>query len=569
MTLLIGHRGVGKSSLIERLRAIGHAAVDLDREIESRENRSICEIFASGEDRFREIERQTLAAVTDEGAEILAVGAGFLGPIPEGARVVWVHRATDYDGRSFLNRPRLNPGLSPLEEYRYRLIERDSRFANWASEHLMLPEGYECGLEDFLLDPGSLNVSYDLSLTSEYFSSCFDMLGDRNRWGVRRFELRDDLLPEAQLKVALERLPREKLLWARRRPTAFDWMTSLDLTVDWACEMGVPQFDVEVLSLHERRLDWRSTLREFSFDAAPVMKLAVEVETWTELWLGHLWWQENPEQRAFLPRSKDGRWQWYRSLFGPKMPIHYFREFKGTALDQPYLWQCRLQPQLKGKFAAVLGQPVHHSRTPMEQRHYFSELGAPIVAIPLSEQEIQDGAVQVLKDLGMAWAAVTSPLKKAAVFLSKRRSARVAETEALNTLALRGNDFWSENTDVMALEWLAHEFADYGRVAIWGGGGTLGGLHACWPNASAYSSRSGELRWGEEILEECDLLIWAAGERAQVEFPKFKVKEILDLSYQDSSPAKEWAVQLAILYHSGLEMFKLQAAEQRRFWSEG
>ena len=85
---------------------------------------------------------------------------------------------------------------------------------------------------------------------------------------------------------------------------------------------GRPPPEATILSLHEG--DW-AKLRG---DA--ILKLAVEVNSFAELKKGHDWWLQDPDRRAFLPRSKDGRWQWYRALYGPRMPVHYLREGDGS-----------------------------------------------------------------------------------------------------------------------------------------------------------------------------------------------------------------------------------------------
>ncbi len=552
--------------MVKCLNDIGVRALDLDQELTRRSSRSVASLFEDGEASFRDLEIQVFSQICKEGqAQVVALGAGFEGSLPKEARVVWLHRPTDYQGRSFTDRPRLNKSISPKQEYFERFEARNLRYASGTNEHLMLPEGYESGLEDFLMAPEGLHCPYDMTLTPDYFEFDGRVLRDRSMMSFRRFELRDDLLSLEQIHLALELIPRERLILARR---THEGNGEIDLLVDWACELGIPHSDVEILSLHERRADWRSTLREFSFDAAPIMKLAAIVETWAELLAGHQWWQENPEQRAFLPRSLDGRWQWYRQLFGPQMPLHFVREHLGSALDQPFLWQTLLGAQMKGEFAAVLGDPVVQSRTPLEHLEFFSMRGAPVVSVQVSEAEFEHEAMPVLQQLGLRWAAVTSPLKLAAYNLANQKSARAIELESVNTIAVRQKQTFAHNTDIDGLIEMAAELKRHTRVVIWGGGGTLKALLQCWPEASVYSARTGELRQGPEVFDECDLLIWAAGERGSELRPSFRAKEIFDLSYAESSSAKAWAVEREIPYQSGLKMFKVQAQAQREFWSQ-
>jgi shikimate kinase len=83
--VLIGHRGVGKTSLLQRLstyqtlRGQSTPVYDLDREIELDTGLSIQEIFETrGEIQFREMELKKFQEVTSKSTFIISVGAGFL-----------------------------------------------------------------------------------------------------------------------------------------------------------------------------------------------------------------------------------------------------------------------------------------------------------------------------------------------------------------------------------------------------------------------------------------------------------------------------------------------------------
>jgi len=75
---LVGFMGAGKSTVGRRLaRALGCRFIDLDKEIEHGERRSIAEIFAEGgEPRFREIERSYLKDVSKAPKAVIALGGG-------------------------------------------------------------------------------------------------------------------------------------------------------------------------------------------------------------------------------------------------------------------------------------------------------------------------------------------------------------------------------------------------------------------------------------------------------------------------------------------------------------
>lgn len=75
---LVGYMGCGKSTLARRTaRRLGVASVDTDAAVEQREGASVSDIFRyEGEERFREIEREVLDALIDEGCPVIATGGG-------------------------------------------------------------------------------------------------------------------------------------------------------------------------------------------------------------------------------------------------------------------------------------------------------------------------------------------------------------------------------------------------------------------------------------------------------------------------------------------------------------
>lgn len=554
-TFFIGHRGTGKTSFLKRLAG---RAFDLDAEIEKRSGKSIVEWFALGEEKFRTVERETLAAVLEESPDFVALGAGFEGPLPEGARVIWLQRGTDSLGRSFFDRPRLEQALSPIAEYRERFFTRERRFFDWASEQLLLPEGYEGGLENLLKD--GLHFRYDVTLLPEDFRDWPNFFARRS---ARHWEVRDDLLSPEQIAVVFRDIPREKIIYSRRveiAPEGFAIEKSCG-HVDWPLELGeTPPPGTTLISLHQRGENFTSALERLSSYNLP-LKLAVEVKDFNELKAGHEWWMKDPGRRSFLPRSTHGRWRWYRSLFGPRMPLHFVREGVGSSLDQPPLWQALLQPEFHGRFAAVLGSPVEHSRSPMEHREFCQDI--PFVAVDLPEEEFSFG-LKFLEEIGLAFAAVTAPLKKLAWAQASRLSPEARQTQAANTLYFDHGRILAHNTDVLALKVLHNELPRAESVWLWGGGGVKSSVRQAWPDALEISAREGSAR-----TDSPDLLIWATGRSRKFVYPcpDIRPRLVLDLNYSDDSPGLEWAVSKNLPYQSGLRMFKLQARFQREFWT--
>ena len=550
---LIGHRGAGKTTYLDGVtrRRPGRVGFDLDREIARDAGHALEDIFArEGEAGFRARERTTLARLLARPEpKIIALGAGFDGPRPD-ARMVWIRRATDQAGRVFSNRPRLDPAVEPLTEYLDRFPERERRYREWADFTLALPEGYDGGLEDAL--DFEWTLPYDFTLPPHAGP---DFLELRASWNLRRLEVRDDL-SAAEPTPAPPHLLRSYRRGPPRPPDGTE--------EDWALELGPPPRAFAITSVHAGDVT-EAARRLRPFADRSILKMAVEVRGFDELLAGHRWWAEDPGRRAFLPRDPVGRWRWYRSLFGPRMPIHFVREDDGSALDQPLLWQTRLQPACEGTFAAVLGHPVEHSRTPLEHRAFFAERLKPVVAVDVRADE-WTVALQVLRELGLTHAAVTAPLKEFAFELATDRAPDCQSTGAANTLYFAGDRVWATNTDVIALRALSRELTTVGPTWLWGGGGVKSSVRAAWPGTREVSARVGV---DASELDSPGLLIWAVGRSRAHRTPPAHLRPglVLDLNYADDSPGLEYAVTRGLPYQSGLAMFKLQAEAQREFWT--
>lgn len=612
--LLVGHRGTGKSSLLSRIEAyyrrIGRKVecLDLDRAIERKVGESVsCFFQTKGESAFREIERAVFTELENsfDGLRhdvFLAAGGGFdPSTVGDGWRVVWVRRNSDGAGRIFSDRPRLNANVDPLQEYLERYEPRQVRFAKRADEILWLDEGLEGqDLDERDLVLGDLReLGGDLTLLPSNFRSegAFEnWIHARLDWGVRRLELRDDLLSEAQMDTAIRMIPRERLLVSfrskERIPATRKLVLDFELEFDWplefgTCEFGAPRF----LSLHERLpgQGLKEALARFPRECAQgtLLKAALPAYDFRDLLAGHQWMRAFPEARVFLPHSPDGRWSWYRLLGGDRQPLNFFREGEGSGADQPTLLQWarrrRLEKSARGSaetpFAAIIGDPVEHSRTPIEQREFFAGFGAPVFAIRMTEDEMRGGGLAVLGRLGLRWAAVTSPLKEAAYDACVRDDQLTEELHAVNTLV------WSEdrhqwvgtNTDLDGFRAAVDEFRKQeplGSVAVWGGGGTLNAVKAVLPDSEFFALRSAENRnpQGVRAAEfRPDTVIWAVGRSRDPQnqpAPEWQPRRVIDLNYAENSPGRDYALRVGARYIPGLSMFRHQAEAQRRFWQK-
>lgn len=571
ITVLIGHRGVGKTGLLRRLAHLFHQRTDvilrdLDAEVETLHRKSIDEIFRKlGETEFRKLEAQAfenLLQTRVPGTQlIVALGAGFEFSLPVDAKVVWVRRPTDATGRIFLNRPALDEG-APLEQWQKRFPKRQERYRSLAHQELTLAEG---NLHDFILEEHffSLQVKslpFALTALPENFKSP-DFFEQRRRWGLKWLEVRDDLLTDSQIKKLQQNWPQANLLYAIRKSPVTQ--KPLAGAVDWPLEFGSPSFDPEIISIHEREASVQATLLKFPHQTSAILKLAITIESFDELMQGHRWWLQDPKKRAFLPSSQIGRWQWYRQLFGPQMPLHFFREGDGSSPDQPWLWQTLATPSMDRQFAAVLGSPIAHSWTPSFQREFFNERDIPVVAIEVGAEEWSQ-AIPVLQELGLRFAAVTSPHKQNAFALAVNHlSEEAKELESVNTLAFFDGRWFGHNTDDKGARGLFFgEFADDKPILVWGGGGTKEMLKVTLPKAEFASARDGKTLTGPVHL------VWAVGRSREFKWPEpaVYVQDVIDLNYTEDSPGREIALLAGSPYKSGETMFIQQGLAQREFW---
>jgi len=617
--LIVGHRGAGKTSFLKRIQLYCPTAhcFDLDREIERREGLSVSEIFESkGEAAFRALEISCLAEIEarvshETSSDVfVAAGGGFSGETPNSWSCWWLRRKTDADGRIFLDRPRLDPQTSALNEYRVRFEQREPRFARMADRVWTLSEGF-----DFANEIERAWVCDEISGISGEF--CFSKreaelyrrrpaeLHRRLKMSYRTYELRDDLLEADDFAHLAAEIPPDKLLLSFRDLRRFEQSLAVlkkfqPHHVDWALELGdCPEGLVKhvagnpeiqlIFSLHQ------PALVQTAHGSASLLKYSPEIETFSELIFGHRWWQEDSQRRVFLPRSNRGQWDWYRRLIGASSRLNFVSDglVDGSSRDQPilfdYLRSEKLLTRGRQGFLAVLGDPVRHSLTPAEHYAFASARNEDTMAIRISRDEDFALAVEFLAELGLKHAAVTSPLKKPAAEFVCRQSLRHQaphhiESDVINTLLKQGGSWIAENTDVIGLSRAWAEMKNSlqptlsSEVVVWGAGALLESLQRVIPHARLFSARTGAPREASdgkmtETLNP-EVLIWGIG-RAQFEelgsrWPEnaWHPKIIFDLGYGDDSPAKEYALKLGAKYFSGHIFFRQQAQAQREFWSK-
>lgn len=598
ITAVVGHRGTGKTELMKRMQLYLRDQadfVDLDTEIEKKIGKTIPELFLEhGEDYFRELERQLFLESLQKSHRdtYIVLGAGFdLSVVPDSVRVLWVKRRTDLDGRIFLDRPRLNPELSPLEEFHKRAKIREERYREHADEVYLMAEGsfenrhHALAVEKAILTHEIHDVHGGFTILPQHLKS-------EKRWrlfveryqnrGLDFFEVRDDLLSMEQIQRVFADMPQEKFIFSFRRMQGaaqiLQNVSALNDQVtwfDWAWELGTPDEILNqvpreklILSLHG---DYSEEWARYA-DKVGHLKHAPEVSTFTQVLQGFEWQQKNSTARSFLPRSKTGQWEWCRRLLKGRQLINFWREDGGSAADQPPLWAWLMTPQQPQTFAAVLGDPAAHSFTPLEHSDFFHKKEMPVFAVRIAREE-WDEALPVLRKLGLTHAAVTAPHKENAAKLCHHPHLR-----AVNTL------YWDEKKSV----WLGTSTDEQGftelmegagmiaplqkEIFVWGGGGTLEMIQKTLPHASYFSSRTGKPRPGSEdaIQLRPKIVVWAAPRTAETLFPplEWAPAMVFDLNYKEDSMGREYAQKCGANYQSGVVMFVAQAQGQRLFWKQ-
>lgn len=595
INVIIGHRGVGKTSFLERIKFYYQERMqnchifDLDREIEKQTEQSISEIFASqGENEFRKLEihifNQLLSQITLlSGPVYIALGAGFTGSLAPQINVIWLRRDTDKHGRFFLDRPRLETDMTPLAEFMHRFDDRENKFKKLFHKEIILGEGWDFAnpYEPTLLGLKPANMGTSITLLPNHLINTrrFSLLlQDCLSWGIRYIELRDDLLSEQQIRQAASELPKEKVLISFRSNTRSQSLLdfSNSYATDWAIELGeCPFIHTTFSSLHERLQN--ESIEEASErlleTKADHYKFAPQVDSFIELWAGHRFYTENSNKRSFLPRSKTGRWSWYRLLQNKKMNLNFMRTDDSISPDQPTPFDFLRFQENTTQFAAVLGYPVQHSRTPAEQHDFFANQKMGVVALPMTEEECNSLNMSVLERMGLHAAAVTAPLKIKMRDLCSHVDRKTEELGAVNTIVRTRFGWNGTNTDITGVRSVFSSLVMPDEVAVWGGGGTRMVLRDILPRAHFFSARRGEELWVEKQLPlQPEVVVWALGRNrvstTQNPPENWRPQYVVDLNYAENSPGLEYALQTGAKYISGKALFKSQAQGQREFWSQ-
>ncbi len=435
--------------------------------------------------------------------------------------------------------------------------------------------------------------------------------------GLRFVELRDDLLTDQELTQCAHALPREQTLLSLRRPRT-DQVALVDLLapalLDVACELGemppalaakiANSLTLKLFRSCHTRTDQESVSALLDRLTAEIpepqiIKVAIPIANLAELRDGHRWRLQNPQRHIFLPIASDGsgRFRFYRLLTANQQLLHFLRDLDSPLVpDQPAPaeWTSRQQIPIPNTapipFAAILGNPVEHSRTPEYHAQFFARYGMPVLKVRITDEDLRScDVLSVLRDLGLRAAAVTSPLKtwlrESIVAMGGAWEVIDAQDpqDAGNTMVVHHNgNVIGCSTDGTGLRasWrdtLRDQSGVLGAIpnlAVFGGGGLLSLLQSVFPSALFLSARTGKVRTSQpELLlpdhpPNISAVIWSVGRSRYRNAPPpwLRPQLVFDLNYSADSPGREFAQAVGAQYVDGSRFFEYQAAAQQQFW---
>lgn len=584
--LLIGHRAVGKTSLLWRLQKYfkenkNLMCFDLDQEIVNQEDMTITELIQrKGEDYFRQIEIKKYKELSGKfGDFIISLGAGFdLSALDPSHNCLWVRRASDLTAKILLDRPRLDPQKNIESEYLERAKQRDVSYFLKSTWIYDMPEGIQDVNE---IEKNILRQEFriiDAILTAN--PKILEKLVNVNP--VQVIEIRDDLLSSQQAEGLAASLPKNRFLFSFRNPQFnADFIPFLRSSKSMRCDyplefegnQGYPKVAKEnsnIISVHHIARDIPTTVKKLEeIGGDKFLKLALPTNSFQHLFELYKWQQQSPKRRSYLPMSNSAKWTWFRLFMKGKQPINFLRWGTASATDQPTLFEWLNHPKEAKYFAAVLGRNVDLSWSPLEHNSFFKEKNIPFYRINIEDDEFPK-ALPLLAEMGLRWAAVTAPFKEKAFQFCTRTSNVASQLKAVNTLYFDDSKklLFGDNTDIMGFRRAIEDIDIKDEVVLWGGGGTRNVIKSVIPHVVEYSARTGEPRVAIKDPLNPRILIWAGSNKSIFPPSGWHPEIVVDLNYSEDSLAKIYAYNVKAKYRSGVNMFKAQALEQRIFWSQ-
>jgi len=325
ITFLIGHRGVGKSSLLKRMASYQNhlLCIDLDDYICQKEKRQVSEIFIqNGEPGFRDLEKKYLSEILEsynthkktdfnKSQLVVALGAGFeLNSFlfPKACFFLWVRRLTDPVDRIFFDRPDLFLPHEPLEKLpKNRYPIREKLYSDFATTVLELLEGplANSGFEKRFFEGEGLNLKQAIVTILPWHLKYHSRLLFLISQGIELFEIRSDLLNHDEISLALLLIPKPRVLISLRSPTS-ELLDSFDNFKDHLIDLEIKDEPfwkerggeaVFISSSHTNELP-KSNLKNEYIKWSPLIGSYSALKTCLD------WQKSNPTKHILMPRGE-------------------------------------------------------------------------------------------------------------------------------------------------------------------------------------------------------------------------------------------------------------------------
>lgn len=626
---LIGHRGVGKTTILKdfAIKSKNYVCLDLDQEIETRENINIHDLFNSGQQKkFRSLEIKVLKKIITENKDkplVVALGAGFELEnflFPKSSMILWLRRTTDKLGRIFFDRPSIfsDIHLDPLDEWNKIYKKRELKYTKYSNAKLIIPEYFDNNFNPLyqylnFKKPENGFVTYKLN-ENHMLANCKDL----------NLELRTDLISEKIILNIINKNYKNTNLVSIRNlnekflTKIFGFKKKLknnlvkssssnkvrnkkqNFLIDWDIDLGLPPKEylslIDVFSSHsdtavEDVLCFNLKLlakyghNVFDLDQSPHFKLCPKVKSQTEAVQLDILLEKTftKDSYSFLPRSNEGLdLSYFRQLKSYQQKIGFYRFSDGSSSDQPLWWQW---PSAKPSgFYGIYGENIKHSYTPSFHKTYFASKFLSPISV--------DSFTMLTKyhtyfyQQGLKVLAVTSPYKAEAynstffkgtanmTASNKMLIDQKIDFKSTNTIILKDIDKIIDgyNTDYLGLKVFFNKHINPNlQTIVWGGGALLEQLKNLLPESIFYSAQTGEIR--DPIKKELSSniqLVWASGENGlNPTFTKgIQISKIIDLDYRENSKARLYSFKNKIDYVSGFDFFVEQAKAQQFIWDK-
>lgn len=623
LTLLIGHRGVGKTTLCRKLSSLlpNWQTADLDDLITQDSNQSTQALFANGENCFREQEMKSfhkhcLPLIDANSPHVVSLGGGFpnnylieLKKKHPNIRIIWLRRKSDDQARFEGNRPALKQDILRTWELRKKSYEQA------CDEVLYLPEGpfWPKPYCDFLTQFFDQKLQIKTPLVQTLPESESKELVRKARFLFQKrlgVELRNDLQCEMEMLEFLQSLSclempeKNNILISLRRGPQPDFLSKLfaiykselksrmGYKLHFDCDLEIWEKvadEVSKLSALNSQIDLTLSLHSYGPAESQLKDFEKAVHVYQEhkTNLSHIKWAPSVEnlhtlrtlweklkscelrdaKTSFLPRGPSGFGKFFRLLTAECNRFNFCHSYLADDSSQPTLWenwtqQNNSEGRTAASWRAVLGADTQLSWSPLFHNQWSEKRGEKFLNLSLKESPSND-ELGFLLNLGLKGLAITSPFKVWAAKSSKHAFA--------NTWTLSASSFVVENTDIVALKKLLPQSIHEKSVLIFGKGAIGKQLAELLPHATCVGLReleAAQLKNTDTCLSKSvDFVIWAASPLASFHGLPENPETVWDMNYFEHSQAQTYAKAVAAEYISGQQFFEEQGRLQQVFWT--